>query len=255
MSQKQILYQDKYTAEYSDTMQREDREPKARKAIAVLENYLGGLGHLKLLEIGCSVGYQTNVYAKFFKQVIAMDIDEAAVTRAKNESPNANVEYVVADAMKIDQPSGSFDVIACSHIYEHVPDATKLISEIHRLLKPGGICYFAAGNRLTWSEPHYHLPLLSVIPKWLAHPYLKIARGKSFFYETTHTVWTLRRLVKKFRVVDYTPKIIDDPNRFHATDMLTPGSLKHAIGKVSIRLAYWLAPTYIWLLKKENSPS
>ena len=48
-----------------------------------------------------------------------------------------HIEFVVKSGKK-------YDVITCSHIYEHVPDSKKLFEKICSLLEPGGICYFKA---------------------------------------------------------------------------------------------------------------
>ena len=42
------------------------------------------------------------------------------------------------DIMDIPRPDKSFDVALCSHVLEHVPDDRKAISELFRILKPGG---------------------------------------------------------------------------------------------------------------------
>lgn len=146
----------------------------------------------------------------------------------------------------------SFDVITCVHVYEHVPDAHKLMGEIHRLLRPGGICYFAAANRLSFMEPHYRLPLLSVMPKLFAHYYLRILKRGRFYYENHLTYWGLRGLVAEFTVTDYTLKVVRDPLRFHATDMITPGSRAQRIALALLKAAYWICPTYLWVLTKHR---
>ncbi len=42
------------------------------------------------------------------------------------------------DLTNLDLPSDSFDSIICFHVLEHIPDDQKAISELHRVLKPGG---------------------------------------------------------------------------------------------------------------------
>jgi ubiquinone/menaquinone biosynthesis C-methylase UbiE len=147
----------------------------------------------------------------------------------------------------------SFDIVVCSHVYEHVPDSGKLMKEIYRVLRPGGICFFAAGNRLRLVEPHYRLPLLSVLPPPLADRYLAIS-GKGSRYEEKHlTYWSLKRLVSGFEVLDYTTRIIQNPEKYSATDLCKPGSLKQKLAILFSRLAYGLVPTYVFLLKKTKT--
>jgi SAM-dependent methyltransferase len=60
-----------------------------------------------------------------------------------------NLEYITADLnnpavdiridiINIPYPDNTFDVILCSHVLEHVPDDRKAMSELFRVLKPGG---------------------------------------------------------------------------------------------------------------------
>lgn len=44
------------------------------------------------------------------------------------------------DITKMDLPDGSFDLILCSHVLEHVPDDRAAMSELRRVLAPGGLC-------------------------------------------------------------------------------------------------------------------
>jgi predicted SAM-dependent methyltransferase len=60
-----------------------------------------------------------------------------------------NIEYLTADLnsenvmVKIDitniqYPDNSFDIILCNHVLEHISDDRKAMSELYRVLKPGG---------------------------------------------------------------------------------------------------------------------
>ncbi|MGD9765257.1 MAG: methyltransferase domain-containing protein [Candidatus Binatia bacterium] len=226
------------------------RTMKASKVLAILEDYLGSLAGLDHLDIGCSTGFLTLQYGARFASSTGIDIDEAAVDYARRHHCRDNIQFMVGDGARTGLPEASFDVVTCTHIYEHVPDARQLMAEIHRVLKPGGICFFAAGNRFNWIEGHYHLPLLAAVPKPLGHAYLRLAGKGNYYYETHLSYWGLRRLVRAFDVIDYTLKVIQDPIRFSATDSVAPGSVKQRLGLRVLRLAYWLSPTYLWLLRK-----
>lgn len=43
------------------------------------------------------------------------------------------------DLQNIDMPDQSFDIVICSHVLEHVPDDRKAMSELRRILRPGGV--------------------------------------------------------------------------------------------------------------------
>jgi len=226
------------------------RGQKARKAVAIIQDHRGSLRSQELLEIGCAAGYGTVVYAEAFRSVTGIDIDEPAVRHAIRNNPRANARYLVMDSQRTAFADACFDAVACTHIYEHVPDANRLMREIHRLLRPGGVCFFSAGNRLTLIEPHYGLPLLSVIPKFMAHAYLRLLGRGAFYYENHLTYWGLKELVSGFEVLDYTIKAVEDPVRFHAADVVRPGSFAQKIWRLLLPVVYWACPTYLWLLKK-----
>jgi len=227
------------------------RERKARTMVAVLEDYLPPpLSQYSLLNVGGSTGIIDGVLADHFGAVVGTDIDELAIRHAQENYRRNNLRFQLADAMDLPFADGSFDIVVNSHVYEHVPDAGRMFDEIHRVLKPGGICYFSAGNRLMWNEPHYNLPLLSVLPRPLAHVYIRLA-GKARFYHEKHLgYWGLKRLVQRFTRIDYTARLVREPERFHTGYMIPPGSRKAAVAGLLVRYAYWAFPGYIWLLKK-----
>ena len=234
---------------------RESRKQKAQKALAILEDRLGDISRLDALDIGCSAGNSTIWYAQRFRHVVGADIDAAAVGHAYRHNRAPNIDYYVMDAQRLSFADNSFDVVICTHIYEHVPDASKLLREIGRVLKPRGVCYFTAANRLSLIEPHYRLPLLSVVPKRVSHAYLRLLNRGKFYYENHLTYWGLRRLVAGFDLDDYTMRVVKDPERFRAMDVIAPGSLKQKFSLLLLKTAYWLCPTYLWLLIKTRPPT
>ena len=228
------------------------RERKAKTMVSVLENHMQKpLHQLRLLNVGGSAGIIDNYLAGHFKSVTSIDIDELAIEKAKNEyCNNDNLEFQIGDAVNLHFNDNEFEVVICSQVYEHVPSAEKMIAEIYRVLVPGGVCYFAASNRLMWNEPHYNLPLLSVVPRSLAHFYIKLMGKSDRYHELHYTYWGLKKLVSSFFVHDYTNVIIANPVKYHVEYMLKPGSVKAIIAGFIARNLLWLSPGYIWLLEK-----
>ena len=227
------------------------RERKAKTMVAIFKDYIQKpLKGSQLLNVGGSAGIIDNYLSKYFYSVISVDIDEHAINKAKEKFQKSNLEFKVGDAMNLQYPDNTFDVVVCSQVYEHVPSSEKMMDEIYRVLIPGGICYFAASNRLMWNEPHYNLPLLSVIPRPFAHLYVKWAKKSTHYHELHFTYWGLKKLVNRFSVEDYTKKVIDNPLKFHVDYMVPPGTLKARIARIISRRFFWLSPGYLWILEK-----
>ncbi len=246
-------YQDNFSNLYpDDTYDLAKRQEKAKKILAVLEDSLGHkTENLRFLDVGCSIGIMTSLISRNFKSSLGIDIDEPGINYAKENYASENLAFSIQDSMHMTLEDQSFDVAVCNHVYEHVPDATRLFSEIYRVLKPGGICYFGAGNRFQIMEPHYRLPFLSIVPKFVAHLYLRITKKGTFYYETHYTYWGLKMLVAQFEVEDYTANIIRNPEKFHATDMVRAGTATQKMALFLLKRGYWCFPAYIWVLKKK----
>ncbi len=246
-----LVYQDNFSSEYEGMMYKEEKIlKKAKKTIAVLKDFLGELDNKSVLDLGCSTGIATNYYSKYFKKTTGIDIDKKAIEYAKGNN-RGKIKFYVQKGDETNFTSNTFDVITCTQIYEHVPDSKKLMDEIYRILKPEGVCYFSAGNRMNIMEPHHKLPFLSVLPKSLANYYLYLFRGKKYYYENHLTLFGLKKLVRKFQIIDYTKKIIQKPIVFEADDMIKPNTFTFYLANLLIHPFYFISPNYIWLLKKK----
>jgi len=244
-------YQYNLSDSYKTLYNHSERIQKAEKIIAILKDYFNDvLKDLRLIDIGSSTGIITNHLSKHFCDTVGIDIDENAVKYAKENFENTRLHFFIQDSMDIKFPDNTFDVVNCTHIYEHVPDSHQLMREIFRILKPGGICFFSAGNRFVLIEGHYKLPLLSVMPKWMAHIYLRLMGRGKYYYENHLSLWGLKKLVSKFELIDYTRLAIQFPERFHLVEMVSSGGFKQKLGLFVLKFAYWLSPNYLWVLKK-----
>lgn len=248
------IYQHNFSKLLGEAMyDRDQRHNKAKKIVAVVSDYAQGrLREFTVLDVGCSTGIMTNYLADYFKTTVGVDIDVEALQYATMQRNPERACFLTSDAMALPFQDNSFDAVACAHVYEHVPDAQRMTSEIHRVLKPGGICFFSAGNRFSLMEPHHRLPFLSVLPKPLANLYLRRAGRGDIYYEKHLTYWGLRKLLSGFEIIDYTSRVLADPVKFAATDVCPPDSRKQRLALLVARVAYWLIPTYVFLLRKQQ---
>ena len=88
-----------------------------------------------ILDLGS--GKQTRNIALDKKRVVFTDLSLSAMQFVKQTSPEA--QCVVLDATALPFKDGAFSSILCKDILEHVPDDTKVVKEVYRCLKPGGV--------------------------------------------------------------------------------------------------------------------
>ncbi len=229
------------------------KTPKVAKMLAVLRDgsvITEGKRRGHALDIGCSAGFFAKALTAYFSTVSGLDIDVPALQRAAQTSGGDGLSFLAGDSQKLPFADQSLDLIVCNHVYEHVPDADTLMREIERVLRPGGSCFFGAASRLVIVEPHYYLPFLSWLPRSLADRYMQWTGRGEIYYERLRTHGGLRQLTANFKIDDYTLKIVADPDKFCARDMLPKGGSAAAVPIWLWKRLYRVLPGYVWLLRK-----
>jgi SAM-dependent methyltransferase len=225
-----------------------DKENRARKA-AKIRSVLADEGvfekpNIRILDIGCSFGLILKQLTPNTGLGVGIDIDKNI------GSHSDNIYFVRTDAEKLPFTDGSFDVVICNHVYEHTDDATRLLAEIERIMSADGICYFAGPNKYELIEPHYGLPFLSWLPRKLADRYMRLSGKGESYPEKPYSPSQVRRLVRSFEVTSYTEKILRDPVRYNATDILPVKSLKRLIAIFVLNIAPFFFPGFVFILRK-----
>lgn len=102
-----------------------------------------------VLDLGCAGGFMAEALAARGAQVTgidpATDAIEAARTHARTGGLQIAYEVGVGEALPYD--TSSFDAVVCVDVLEHVTDLHKVLSEVFRTLRPGGVFLFDTINR------------------------------------------------------------------------------------------------------------
>jgi 2-polyprenyl-6-hydroxyphenyl methylase/3-demethylubiquinone-9 3-methyltransferase len=104
---------------------------------------------LRVLDVGCGGGYTCEFLARRGARMTGIDRSAPCIEAARRhaEETGLPILYRVATAEDLPFPSGSFDVVICVDVLEHVDHPETVISEIARILAPGGIFCFDTINR------------------------------------------------------------------------------------------------------------
>jgi SAM-dependent methyltransferase len=142
-----------------------------------------------VLDLGCGEGGTAIAFAQAGARVFCLDISLYSVMRSlvRSREENATVYGICASGNSLPFRDHCFDLVVCQDVVEHVPRVILLAEEIGRVLKPGGLLYLTAPNRLApyniLHDPHFNLFGVSLMPRWLASWYVVRVRRRLARYD------------------------------------------------------------------------
>jgi SAM-dependent methyltransferase len=118
--------------------------------------HLGDVRGKTLLDLGCGAGENSVYFAMRGARCTASDYSPGMVEVALKlaQQNGVQIDGRVINAMHIDYPDNTFDIVYASNLLHHIPDSLATIREMHRILKPGGkMCFW---------DPLRHNPVINV---------------------------------------------------------------------------------------------
>jgi len=91
----------------------------------------------RALDLGCGVGDVTSSLADAGAQPVGVDVAEAALARARSRHPELDFRLTPIDG-PLAFEDNVFDLVWASEVIEHVADTGCWLSEVRRVLAPGG---------------------------------------------------------------------------------------------------------------------
>lgn len=128
---------------------------------------------MKILDLGCGVGFWTVEFGmRGLSNIVGADLTRKAleITQRRCEIYGVRVELKQENAEKLSFSDNTFDHVNCMGVVHHTPNTEKAISQISRVLKPGGTACISVYHR------NLILRLWPML-RWIGYPLSKIGGG------------------------------------------------------------------------------
>lgn len=142
--------------------------------ISLLDNYeycayfartLYGGTKLKVLDYGCGKGSTVELLLKDGHDAYGCDAWYEGGDTSEAIPAAIRNRIATMDGDRIPFPDGTFDLVMSNQVLEHVADIDIVLSEMARVLRPGGTCLALFPHREVWREGHTNIPFLHWFPK------------------------------------------------------------------------------------------
>lgn len=167
---------------------------RGREAVRRMGGH-GTFSKREVLDVGCAYGgFLVAANEAGALSVTGIDINQGLLDTARllMSDHRVDAELAIADITEpeIEHRLGTFDVILCNDVIEHVVDPVACARNLSALLRPGGIVYLeipnAAAVEFMVSDGHYGLPGITLLDRADAETWWRLHFGEGDAYGVEH---------------------------------------------------------------------
>ena len=117
--------------------------------LAFFDKYVSDWRSKSVLDLGSGGGFMAEALAARGSCVTGIDPSSAAILAAQRHAEGAGlpIDYHVGSGELLPFADGSFEIVVCVDVLEHVADLDRVIAEVRRVLRPDGLFLFDTINR------------------------------------------------------------------------------------------------------------
>lgn len=162
-------------------------------------------GNGRLLDIGCGDGRLTLLLAKYFKEIVAVDISPEMIeegTRRAKEAGISNINWIIQSADNLDDSIGIFDCITIAQAL-HWFNAERVLSLSYRILAERGAIVLVGGKSIwNYAPTKWEEKIIEIIKKYLG-PERRTVQGKFNVSQKPYDVYLEEIGFKQIDKFDY----------------------------------------------------
>jgi len=102
---------------------------------------------LRILDVACGKGFITARISEALPRAHVYGMDGSLTAIEHAAAHYRGIGFSVADALELPYVSGSFDVVVCNNLWEHVPDPVRLLEGVRRVLRRPGHLVISTPSR------------------------------------------------------------------------------------------------------------
>jgi len=166
---------------------------RQRAVESLIEPFAGG----NILDLGCGTGNLVPFYAERCTHYTGLDLSPQMIERARQnhsrEVSRGKVEFMVGDCEGLPFQDGTFDLVSAVALIEYLPNPSRVLNEITRVLRKGGVALLTVPHR---SCIHFKIrDVLTPLRNALFPIYLKLKGGPmSVMHNVKHYLYDPEQL-------------------------------------------------------------